>query len=190
MSKLPGQSRHSLPDRFRQSRAISGHSGETFARASRAVLLSDAVTTRLPSGLNAMLRTSPHPRGAHVVSISSILALACGHQHTADLLVTDGKDCADHPRMRKRRPTPHHVFGDRRLGNLKPQHQQFAMARFHQSFRRCGGLAARRPRAAAGDAGGRLSQRCIFRHFRTPCAGRTCEAPLTSAEALRERCST
>jgi nicotinate dehydrogenase subunit B len=26
---------------------------------------SDAVTTRLPSGLNAMLRTSPHPRGAH-----------------------------------------------------------------------------------------------------------------------------
>src|SRR2546430_12185455 len=90
MSKLPGQSRHSLPDRFRQSRAISGHSGETFARASRAVLLSDAVTTRLPSGLNAMLRTSPHPRGAHVVSISSILALACGHQHAADLLVTDG----------------------------------------------------------------------------------------------------
>jgi hypothetical protein len=97
MSKLPGQSRHSLPDRFRQSRAISGHSGETFARASRAVLLSDAVTTRLPSGLNAMLRTSPHPRGAHVVSISSILALACGHQHTADLLVTDGKDCAATP---------------------------------------------------------------------------------------------
>src|SRR6266404_1007179 len=97
MSKLPGQSRHSLPDRFRQSRAKSGHSGETFARASRAVLLSDAVTTRLPSGLNAMLRTSPHPRGAHVVSISSILALACGHQHTADLLVTDGKDCAATP---------------------------------------------------------------------------------------------
>jgi len=60
-------------------------------------LLSDAVTTRLPSGLNAMLRTSPHPRGAHVVSISSILALACGHQHTADLLVTDGKDCAATP---------------------------------------------------------------------------------------------
>ena len=49
------------------------------------------------SGLNAMLRTSPHPRGAHVVSISSILALACGHQHTADLLVTDGKDCAATP---------------------------------------------------------------------------------------------
>jgi len=35
-----------------------------------------------------------------------------------------------------------------------------------------------------------LGQRCIFRHFRTPCAGRTCEALLTSAEALRERCST
>ena len=34
-----------------------------------------------------------------------------------------------------------------------------------------------------------LGQRCIFRHFRTPCAGRTCEALLTSAEALRERCS-
>ena len=50
-------------------------------------------------------------------------------------------------------------------------------------------LAARGARAAAGDAGGRLSQRCIFRHFRTPCAGRTCEALLTSAEALRERCS-
>jgi hypothetical protein len=44
-----------------------------------------------------MLRTAPHPRGAHVVSISSILALACGHQHTADLLVTDGKDCAATP---------------------------------------------------------------------------------------------
>jgi len=104
-----------------------------------------------------------------------------------DRLRVVSKECL--PALRRRRPTPHHVFGDRRLGNLKPQHQQFAMARFHQSFRRCGGLAARRPRAAAGDAGGRLSQRCIFRHFRTPCAGRTCEALLTSAEALRERCS-
>ena len=24
-------------------------------------------------------------------------------------------------------PTPHHVFGDRRLGHLKAKHQQFAM---------------------------------------------------------------
>jgi len=41
-------------------RAISGHSGETFARAT-------------------------------VAAQSSILGLAGGHQHFADLLVTDGK---------------------------------------------------------------------------------------------------
>ncbi len=29
--------------------------------------------------------------------------------------------------LRRRRPTPHHVFGDRRLGDFEPQHQQFAM---------------------------------------------------------------
>ena len=31
------------------------------------------------------------------------------------------------PALRGRRPTSHHVFGDRRLGNLEPQHQEFAM---------------------------------------------------------------
>ena len=31
------------------------------------------------------------------------------------------------PGLRRRPPTPHHVFGDRRLGDFEPQHQQFAM---------------------------------------------------------------
>ena len=31
------------------------------------------------------------------------------------------------PGLRRRPPTPHQVFGDRRLGDFEPQHQQFAM---------------------------------------------------------------
>jgi len=31
------------------------------------------------------------------------------------------------PRLRRRLPTSHHVFGDCRLGNFKPEHQEFAM---------------------------------------------------------------
>lgn len=31
------------------------------------------------------------------------------------------------PGLRRHPPTPHHIFGDRRLGDLEPQHQQFAM---------------------------------------------------------------
>ena len=31
------------------------------------------------------------------------------------------------PGLRRRPLTPHHVFGDRRLGDFEPQHQQFAM---------------------------------------------------------------
>ena len=31
------------------------------------------------------------------------------------------------PGLRRRPPIPHHVFGDRRLGDFEPQHQQFAM---------------------------------------------------------------
>jgi hypothetical protein len=35
------------------------------------------------------------------------------------------KECL--PTLRRRRPTPHHVFGDCRLGDLKAKHQEFAM---------------------------------------------------------------
>src|SRR5438477_5520839 len=31
------------------------------------------------------------------------------------------------PALRRRSPTPHHVFGDRRLGDLEAKHQEFAM---------------------------------------------------------------
>src|SRR5437667_2896995 len=36
-------------------------------------------------------------------------------------------DCRTEIALLWRRPTPHHVFGDRRLGNLEAEHQQFAM---------------------------------------------------------------
>jgi hypothetical protein len=31
------------------------------------------------------------------------------------------------PGLRRRLPTSHHVFGNRRLGNLEPEHQELAM---------------------------------------------------------------
>src|SRR5437588_7485461 len=42
-----------------------------------------------------------------------------------DRLHVVSKECL--PALRRRRPTPHHVFGDRRLGDLKAKHQEFAM---------------------------------------------------------------
>jgi hypothetical protein len=52
-----------------------------------------------------------------------------GWNHTqidgGDRLRVVSKECL--PALRRRRPTPHHVFGDRRLGNLEPQHQELAM---------------------------------------------------------------
>ena len=45
----------------------------------------------------------------------------------------DGRDCLSVvskkrlPGLRRRLPTSHHVFGDRRLSNLEPEHQERAM---------------------------------------------------------------
>ena len=90
MSELSGQSGHYLHDRFRKNRAKSAHWGEIFARASRAVLLSDAVTMPLPSRLNAMLRTSLYPRGRTLFRSRPSRA-SRRPPDAADLLVTDGK---------------------------------------------------------------------------------------------------
>jgi len=39
------------------------------------------------------------------------------------------------PGLRRRPPTLHHVFGDRRLGDFEPEHQQFAMDPGHNPER-------------------------------------------------------
>jgi hypothetical protein len=52
-----------------------------------------------------------------------------GRNHTqingGDRLRVVSKKCL--PTLQRRRSAPYHVFGDRRLGNLKPQHQEFTM---------------------------------------------------------------
>jgi hypothetical protein len=53
-----------------------------------------------------------------------------GRNHTqidgGDRLRVVSKECL--PALRRRRPTPHHVFGDRRLGDLEPQHRRHRMS--------------------------------------------------------------
>src|SRR6476619_5807112 len=65
------------------------HSGEIFARARRAVLLSDTGTMPLRSRLNAMLRTSLHPRGRTLFRSRPSRA-SPRPPDAADLLVTAG----------------------------------------------------------------------------------------------------
>jgi Carbon starvation protein CstA len=82
-------------------RRIAAHiRGQTTAAPPRKVMNS----RRIIRSLRRRATQRGHPREANVVSISSILALAGGHQYVADLLVTGGKIALPPPDCESRTP--------------------------------------------------------------------------------------
>src|SRR5207248_7269265 len=82
-----------------------------------------AVGCRVTSNDSSCRRPWPKTRNANK---RSKVRVGTTHRSMAAIaLRVVSKECL--PALRRRRPAPHHVFGDRRLGDRKAKHQEFAM---------------------------------------------------------------